>query len=165
MDTSLFALKKLQKELKDINEKGDVSFTVDLPDPSNFYSWTALIEGPENSIYEGALFSAKLDFPKDYPLNPPRFQFTCPMWHPNIYPSGEVCISILHRPEHDPLNEKETLDEKWRPVLGVKEVILSIQSLLTSPNTDSPANVDAAIQFRNNYDEYRKKVKSMLPSD
>ena len=67
------------------------------------------------------------------------------MWHPNIYKNGEVCISILHPPEIDFTNEMETLDEKWRPVLGVKEIVLSVLSIITCPNLDSPANIDAAI--------------------
>ena len=67
------------------------------------------------------------------------------MWHPNVYKDGRVCISILHPPEMDALNEQETLDEKWRPVLGVREIVLSVMSVITDPNLDSPANIEAAI--------------------
>ena len=56
------------------------------------------------------------------------------------------------------------MDEKWKPVLGVKEIILSILSILSEPNTDSPANVEAAIEYRSNKDEYIKKVKNLLES-
>ena len=31
--------------------------------------------------------------------------FLTKMWHPNIYPDGKVCISILHPPEIDQFNE------------------------------------------------------------
>ena len=37
-------------------------------------------------------------FPRDYPLSPPTLKFISRMYHPNIYPSGIVCISILHAP-------------------------------------------------------------------
>ena len=76
---------------------------------------------------------------------PPKMIFTKKMWHPNIYPDGRVCISILHPPEIDSFNEQETLDEKWRPVLGVREIVLSVLSIINEPNLDSPANVEAAI--------------------
>ncbi len=46
------------------------------------------------------------------------------------------------------MNHLELLSEKWKPVLGAKEVILSILSLLHEPNPDSPANVDASVMFR-----------------
>lgn len=72
-------------------------------------------------------------------------RFITKMWHPNIYPDGRVCISILHKPGTDPLNSQETADERWRPILGVEAVILSVLSMLNSPNIDSPANLEASI--------------------
>ena len=35
--------------------------------------------------YEGGLFKARLHFPSDYPLSPPKMFFTPPLWHPNVY--------------------------------------------------------------------------------
>jgi ubiquitin-protein ligase len=32
---------------------------------------------------------------------PPTMKFATEMWHPNIYPDGKVCISILHAPGVD----------------------------------------------------------------
>ncbi len=34
-----------------------------------------MIEGPEGTIYDGGLFQATLDFPKNYPLSPPDMKF------------------------------------------------------------------------------------------
>ena len=34
------------------------------------------------------------------------FRFTSKIFHPNIYPDGRVCISILHPPGDDPLGKK-----------------------------------------------------------
>lgn len=39
--------------------------------------------GPEGTCFEGGVFPAKLVFPSDYPLSPPKMQFTCEMFHPN----------------------------------------------------------------------------------
>ena len=41
------------------------------------------------------------------------------MFHPNVYTSGKICISILNKPEFDETNPDERLDEKWKPILGV----------------------------------------------
>lgn len=38
----------------------------------DFFEWEALIKGPEDTPYEGGIFRAKLSFPRDYPLNPPK---------------------------------------------------------------------------------------------
>lgn len=42
-----------------------------------------IFSGPEGTCFEGGVFPAKLIFPPDYPLSPPKMQFTCEMFHPN----------------------------------------------------------------------------------
>lgn len=37
-----------------------------------------------------------------YPLEPPSMKFDPPLFHPNVYPDGTVCISILHAAGDDP---------------------------------------------------------------
>ena len=81
------------------------------------------------------------------------------MWHPNIYPDGKVCISILHPPGTDELNAQETAEERWRPILGVESILMSVISMLNDPNIDSPANLDASVQFRDDKAAYEKKVR------
>lgn len=49
----------------------------------NFFEWEALIQGPEGTCFEGGVFPARLIFPPDYPLSPPKMKFTCEMFHPN----------------------------------------------------------------------------------
>ena len=44
------------------------------------------------------------------------------------------------------------------PRVQVESIMLSIISMLSSPNDESPANVDAAKQWRDSKDEFRKKV-------
>lgn len=34
-------------------------------------------------LYEGGFFKAKLEFPKDFPNNPPTMTFASEMFHPN----------------------------------------------------------------------------------
>jgi Ubiquitin-protein ligase len=42
-----------------------------------------VFRGPEGTCFEGGVFPAKVTFPSDYPLSPPKMQFTCEMFHPN----------------------------------------------------------------------------------
>lgn len=62
-------------------------------------------------LSEGGFFKARLSFPPEFPLLPPKMRFITPMWHPNskclwpdasallnffsVYPDGTVCVSIL----------------------------------------------------------------------
>ena len=71
--------------------------------------------------------------------------FITKMWHPNIYPDGNVCISILHPPGEDEFNSQEKAEERWRPILGVESILISVSSMLLDPNIDSPANLDASV--------------------
>lgn len=87
----------LSRQLKDLNKNPVEGFSAGLSN-DNIYEWDVLIIGPEGTPYEGGFFKAKLFFPTDYPLNPPKMKFVSEIWHPNIFPDGNVCISILHPP-------------------------------------------------------------------
>ena len=45
-------------------------------------------------------------------------------------------------------NRQECAEERWRPILGVEQIIISVMSLLSCPNADSPANIDAGVRAR-----------------
>ena len=72
-----------------------------------------------------------------------------------------MCISILHTSELDPFNTQERTEEKWRPILGVEAILVSVISMLNDPNLSSPANIDAAVQYKKDYGNYRKKVQML----
>ena len=157
-----FSTALLKKQFKDINKASDLGFSVGLVDENNFYKWSVVIFGPSETIYEGGFFNAILTFPEDYPNSPPQMKFTSQMFHPNIYPDGRVCISILHPPGTDKFNEQEKAEERWRPSLGAEEILLSVISMLNDPNCDSPANIDAAVMLRHNPEQYNNIVKSLV---
>lgn len=48
-----------------LNSSGPVS-------ESDFFIWEALVAGPQDTPFEGGLFTAILTFPRDYPLSPPK---------------------------------------------------------------------------------------------
>ena len=77
-----------------------------------------------------------------------------------VYEDGRVCISILHPPGNDTMSD-ETADERWRPILGVEAVLLSVISMMNDPNINSPANIDASVQYRDNREAYNQKVRRL----
>ncbi|KAF8622615.1 hypothetical protein AX15_006872 [Amanita polypyramis BW_CC] len=106
---------------------------------------------------EGGVFAAKLTFPPDYPLSPFKMKFEPPLFHPNVYADGTVCISILHTPGDDP-TMYELASERWSPVQSVEKVILSVISMLAEPNLESGANIDCCKLYRENKKEYERIV-------
>eukprot|EP00750_Incisomonas_marina_P008901 INCI15734.3.p1 GENE.INCI15734.3~~INCI15734.3.p1 ORF type:complete len:207 (+),score=30.05 INCI15734.3:173-793(+) len=123
----------------------------------NLYVWEAVIRGPEDSPYAFGCFTCELRFPSDYPINPPVMTFTNKLWHPNVYPDGKVCISILHKDDDPTGYEKRS--ERWTPVLSIGKVLLSVMSMLAQPNDESPANVDAASQWRKDRPAFLRRVE------
>ena len=69
-------------------------------------------------------------------------------YHPNIYPSGTVCLDIINE------------GEGWRPSITVKQILLGIQDLLDTPNNASPANGTASSDYQRDRALYRRKVLS-----
>lgn len=109
---------------------------------SNMFDWSASIAGPDQSAWEGGIYSLRLTFPYNYPESPPTVSFKSRMFHPNIYDNGRVCMDVISK--------------AWTPAYSVNSVLASVQSLLSDPNVESPANAEAAKLFENDRAEYKK---------
>ncbi|EON62959.1 ubiquitin-conjugating enzyme E2-18 kDa [Coniosporium apollinis CBS 100218] len=157
MATSV-ASKRLFTEYRHLTNDPPQGITAGPVTEDDIFIWEALIEGPEGTPFEGGVFPAELKFPKDYPLAPPTMKFTCDIWHPNVYPNGNVCISILHAPGDDP-NHYEHASERWSPIQSVEKILISVMSMLAEPNDESPANIDAAKMWRERRGEYERRVR------
>lgn len=151
----------LKRQLVQLMKDEDSGFSVGLED-DDFFKWRVCFEGPAESLYEGGIFTAVLNFPQDFPNNPPDMVFETEFWHPNIYPDGRVCISILHPPGTDRFNEQESADERWRPILGIESILVSVVSMIVEPNLNSPANIDAAVQMKNEPEAYKRRVRALV---
>ncbi|KAJ3065396.1 Ubiquitin-conjugating enzyme E2 G2 [Podochytrium sp. JEL0797] len=155
------ALKRLMTEYKELTVNAPDGITAGPVSEDNFFTWEALICGPEGTVYENGIFTAILTFPSDYPLSPPQMKFTPPLFHPNIYADGRVCISILHAPGDDPLGY-ELASERWSPVQSVEKILLSVVSMLAEPNDESGANIEASKMWRDNRDQFNRVVKQQV---
>ena len=91
--------------------------------------FSAMIQGPENTPYEGGLFFFDIQLPSDYPQSPPKFFYhtyndpkeICRI-NPNLYSQGCVCLSIL-----ETFNDGPRWDPKNSSLL---QVLVSIQGLI-----------------------------------
>ena len=114
--------------------------------------------GPEGTIWEvclihsfarltfvqGGTFQLEVTFSEEFPTKPPHVKFLNPMFHPNIYANGELCLDILQN--------------QWSPIYDIAAILTSIQSLLCDPNPNSPANSEAARLWNENRREYNRRV-------
>ncbi|RKF55853.1 Ubiquitin-conjugating enzyme E2-34 kDa [Erysiphe neolycopersici] len=127
-------------------------------DESSIFKWSiALIVINPESAFHGAYFKAEMGFNDKYPYSPPSFKFLQPIYHPNIYPDGRVCISILHAAGDDE-QSGELACERWSSIQSVESVLRSILLLLDDPEITSPANVDASVMYRDDREAYKQKA-------
>jgi len=147
----------LRKQLAELNKNPVEGFSAGLIDDEDIFKWEVMIIGPPDTLFEGGFFKCHLFFPTEYPLKPPVLRFLTDIYHPNIEKDGKVCISILHDPGDDRYGY-EKASERWLPIHTVETILISVISMLADPNDESPANVDAAKEWRENYQEFRRKV-------
>lgn len=127
---------------------------------SNIGVWQIFLEGPKGSVFEGGVFELEMKFPDDYPENPPSLHFKSEFWHPNVYPDGKVCMSALHPPGDNEM-DGEGFDIRWKPINSVSSILNCVLLILQEPNFSSPANVDASIQWRREFEQYKKRINQL----
>eukprot|EP00796_Vickermania_ingenoplastis_P010220 gene10220-7163_t len=111
------------------------------------FLWKVVISGPDGTAWEGGLYQMEFKFMDTYPMTPPHVKFVTPVFHPNVYPDGSLCLDII--------------SSMWTPTLDVQTLLLSIQSLLNDPNPSSAANSEAAETITRNPNAYYERVKRL----
>ena len=81
----------------------------------NLMIWSATVFGPDDTPWEGGIFSMRLTFNDQYPDKPPRVRFTSEMFHPNIYPDGTLCMDLIQ--------------DNWSPIYSVSLHVTSVGAL------------------------------------
>lgn len=138
------ALKRIQKELKDISNDAPSGISAG-PIGDDMFHWTATMLGPAGSPYEGGIFFLDIQFPTDYPFKPPKVRFTTKIYHPDISESGGECLDITK--------------DAWSPALTVGRVLLSLLSLLSDPNPDDPLRPEIAHMYKMNRALYEQTAR------
>lgn len=113
----------------------------------NLFKWNCSFPGPNVPLYEGSYYNITLFFTKEYPFKPPKVQFNSPVFHPNIYTTGDVCLDVLNN--------------AWKPSMNIIQILTAVQQLLTTPNDKSPAHGAAVCAYKKK-NEYEKKVRENI---
>lgn len=105
--------------------------------------------GLNTEIYLNSYYKIYILINDSYPYKPPHVLFSSPVFHPNIYNDGYICLDILQ-------------EDNWKPSMGIIDICKSIQYLLINPNSKSPANNSANLIFIKSIKNYNEQVKKNI---
>ncbi|KAG0309367.1 hypothetical protein BGZ98_003162 [Dissophora globulifera] len=146
---------RLTKELSEFTKNPDHQLFLHYDD-SNIMNIKAMITGPPDTPYCLGQFEFSLQFPKDYPTNPPKVlaltnNYGRTRFNPNIYAGGKVCLSILG-------TWRGTAGEQWSSAHGIISILLSIQSLMSDmPYRNEPGH--DMEKDKNKLEPYNQKIR------
>jgi len=126
--------------------------SVSLPDPDDFTRWLINMKGPSDTPYEHTMFRLDLKHNDDR-FHPPNIKFIgrVPM-HPNIDEDGTICLSIL-------------TNTGYSPTLVGETILVSIQSLLGSPNPYECLRSELGILFLEDQETYNTIIRMHCQGD
>jgi len=126
-------LRRVNKEIADCKNDKTSNVRLDLVDNSPFHL-IGSFKGPEGTPYEGGHFDVDIVIPESYPFQPVKMKFITKVYHPNVSSaSGAICLDILK--------------DAWSPVLTLKSTLISLQSLLCSPEPNDPQDAEVAKHY------------------
>jgi len=106
----------------------------------------ASFQGPPDTAYEGGTFIVDIKIPDQYPFRPPIMKFETKLWHPNVSSqTGAICL--------------DTLGSAWSPVLTIKSALLSLQSLLSTPEPKDPQDAEVAGMLMNDPQKFERVAR------
>ncbi|MBW0565305.1 hypothetical protein O181_105020 [Austropuccinia psidii MF-1] len=123
--------KRVMKEIQDCQKDSKLSQIFIETVDGDLSKLRGKFPGPINSPYESGTFEVAIEIPPGYPFEPLKMKFITKVYHPNISSqSGAICLDILK--------------DAWSPVLTLKTTLVSLQSLLCSPEPNDPQDAEVA---------------------
>ncbi|KAJ6476091.1 ubiquitin-conjugating enzyme/RWD-like protein [Mycena sanguinolenta] len=124
-------LRRVNKEIADCKNDKTSGIRIDLIDSSPFHL-KGSFPGPEVRVAYSK--SCDIVIPDSYPFAPVKMKFITNVYHPNASSaSGAICLDILK--------------DACSPVLALKSTLLSLQSLLCSPEPNDPQDAEVAKHY------------------
>jgi len=138
--------RRIHKELTDIQNDTDSRILCQLADDHDVSHLLASFPGPPDTPYEGGTYVVDIQIPQEYPFRPPQMKFTTRLWHPNVSSqTGAICL--------------DTLGTAWSPVLTIKSALLSLQSLLSTPEPKDPQDAEVANMLMKNPEQFQRVAR------
>ena len=111
-------------------------------DETNMLQGYACIIGPVDTPYQYGFYFFKLEFTNNYPSEPPKVTYYTQgdkiRFHPNLYRSGKVCVSILNT----------WRGEQWSSCQTISSILLTLTTLFhNKPLLNEPGITESHVDF------------------
>eukprot|EP00854_Cymbomonas_tetramitiformis_P010904 gene10904-12901_t len=149
--TTASAVKRLLRDLKELEEEPVVGVTVTIPDEKNIFKQRVCLQ-PQEGPRQGDKFYMMLSFPPDYPNNPPHLKLhTRISRHPNVF-GDWVCLNMLRPPAYG-------LDYSgWSSAYSLTSIAMQLQTFLFAKSVPQ----DGGGSVKNNSTVWRRSTKEPL---
>ncbi|KAI9871397.1 MAG: Ubiquitin-conjugating enzyme E2 1 [Pleopsidium flavum] len=139
--------RRVAKEVADIHSDTTSNILADpLGGGDDLTHLKGSFKGPPGTPYEGGTYMIDIRIPGEYPFRPPIMKFDTKVWHPNVSSqTGAICL--------------DTLSSAWSPVLTIKSALLSLQSLLSTPEPKDPQDAEVAGMLMRNPKEFDRVAR------
>lgn len=137
----------IEKEVQNIWNNPPWGVEIEPQNEGNFFQWMAKIHGLRDTIWEGGVFQIYIKFDEHYNVRPPEISFQTVPFHPNVdMRTGRPCVDFL---------DDLTL---WKPNYSLSMILVTLQTLLSSPNLENPINMEAIEMLRQSPTTFRQMV-------
>ena len=86
----------LEYEYKRVKESGILDFGIEIIIENKDYTkWKIIMTAPEDSDYNGGIYTVLAEFPSEYPLENPKFKFLTEIYHCNVDKNNELKVNWL----------------------------------------------------------------------
>ncbi|KAA1467046.1 hypothetical protein DENSPDRAFT_67182 [Dentipellis sp. KUC8613] len=136
-------MRRIMRELAELRSSPPEGVRVAVNE-DNMLDVTGIIEGPEGTPYAGGYFRVKFKFTDEFPAAPPKCWFTTKIFHPNVSPTGDICVS--------------TLKKDWNPSYGIGHILVTVKCLLIYPNPDSALDEEAGRLVQEDWNSYCERA-------
>ena len=116
-------------------------------DETNVHKWDGSIIGPTGSPYEGGIFEISIQFPENYPIDPPSLYFRTQIYHPCVDNEGKFCLPIL--------------TNEWNPYNTIIDAMLGVKVMLQTVESINDGNAEMVKELKENKAVFIEKAKKM----
>lgn len=137
----------LNRELIKLQQEPLWGIEINPLDEASLLDWDVTMLGPPETPWEGGIFKLLIRFSPHYSDKAPEVNFFTIPFHPNVdMLNGRPCIDFL---------DDQSL---WNPDFSMSYVLLTIQNMLASPNTEIAVNTEACNALELTPAMYRQMV-------